>query len=221
MRSWGRIVPAVLFLFHAGVAGAADNAGAGEAFLREVVRKYAAVRTLSAGFRQEIPLQNLGIVRKAHGRVYFERPLKMRWDYRGKPAQVFLADGRHFYFRPEDAPQVLRKKIDESSLGGRIPLLLLFGKGDISDRFRVEGMIPRKEGTEKALRLVPRGDGAPDVRRIDLVVGSGDLLIREVHLYDKLGGANHLYLEETALDPSLPAGLFRFVRPEGVEVVDG
>jgi outer membrane lipoprotein-sorting protein len=59
------------------------------------------------------------------------------------------------------------------------------------------------------------------VRRIDLVVGNGDLLVREIHIYDRMGGANHLYLEGTTLDPSLPSRLFRFRKPAGVEVVDG
>jgi hypothetical protein len=36
-----------------------------------------------------------------------------------------------------------------------------------------------------------------------------------------MGGANHLYLEGTELDPSLPPRLFLFRKPAGVEVVDG
>ena len=198
---------------------AADEAG--EALLKKVTVKYSASKTFSANFRQEIPLQNLGIVRKASGQVYFERPLRMRWDYRGKDAQIFLADGEFLYFRPADSPQVFRRKLDEKSLGGRVPLLLLFGKGEITDLFRVEKAVTRKGGEESALRLVPRGDGAPEVRRIDLVVGNGDLTVREIHIHDRMGGGNHLYLEGTELDPSLPPRLFRFQRPAGVEVVDG
>ena len=59
------------------------------------------------------------------------------------------------------------------------------------------------------------------MRRIDLVVGTGDLLIREVHIYDRLGGANHLYLEGTVLDPVLPPDMFRFRRSPREKVVDG
>jgi outer membrane lipoprotein carrier protein len=212
---------AALFLFLASAHAAAGPEESGETLLRRVARKYAAARTFSAKFRQEVPLQNLGIVRKASGQVYFERPLKMRWDYRGEDAQIFLADGEYLYFRPADSPQVFRRKIDEKALGGRVPLLLLFGRGEIEEFFRVEKAVPRKEGGETALRLLPRGDGAPEVRRIDLVVGNGDLLVREVHIYDRMGGANHLYLEGSALDPSLPPQLFRFRKPAGIEVVDG
>ncbi|MFA5808437.1 MAG: outer membrane lipoprotein carrier protein LolA, partial [bacterium] len=85
--------------------GAAGPENAGEALLRRVGERYAAAHTLSAKFRQEIPLQNVGIVRKASGNVYFGRPLKMRWDYKGPEAQLFLADGRHFYFRPAGSSQ--------------------------------------------------------------------------------------------------------------------
>jgi len=116
---------------------------------------------------------------------------------------------------------VIRRKADEKSLGGKIPLLLLFGKGQIAEMFRVESASPRKGGEETVLRLLPRGDGAPEVRRVDLVVSTGDALIREVHLYDRLGGENHLYLSDVTLDPVLPGDLFRFRLPPGVAVVDG
>ncbi len=194
---------------------------AGEALLRRVGQRYADVRTLSATFRQEIPLQNVGIVRKASGTVYFGRPLKMRWDYKGPEAQMFLADGRYFYFRPAGSTQVIRRVVDEKGLGGKIPLLLLFGKGEITALFRVDAADPRKGGEETVLRLSPRGDGAPEIRRIDLVVGTGDALIREIHVFDRMGGENHIYLTGVTVNPSLPSGFFRFRKPAGVSVVDG
>ncbi|MHB8832265.1 MAG: LolA family protein, partial [Desulfobacteria bacterium] len=148
----------VLLFLPLATGGAAGTESAGEALLRRVGQRYADVRTLSATFRQEIPLQNVGIVRKASGTVYFGRPLKMRWDYKGPEAQMFLADGRYFYFRPAGSPQVIRRKVDEKGLGGKIPLLLLFGKGEIAALFRVDAADPRKGGEETVLRLSPLGD---------------------------------------------------------------
>jgi outer membrane lipoprotein carrier protein len=212
----------LLLVFAAVVAAAASPEGEGQAFLVRVAKKYGAARALSARFRQEVPLQNVGVVRKASGKVFFERPLKMRWDYGGADAQLFMSDGEHFYFRPAGSSKIFRKKADEKSLGGKIPLLLLFGRGgEITEMFRVEEILRRKGGAETALVLVPRAGGAPEVRRVDLVAGTDDLVIREVHLYDRTGGANHLYLEGTRFDPALPEGLFRFRKPEGTEIVDG
>ncbi len=223
MRNVHRAALAALIIFAAAfppVASGGDAAD-GTALLRRVAARYSGVQTLSARFRQEVPLQNVGVVRKASGQVYFRRPLRMRWDYRAPGEQLFLADGSHFYFRPPDSTQVYRRKIDAGTIGGRIPLLLLFGEGDITEFFRVEAMTPLKERAETALRLVPKGDGAPDVKRVDLVVDDSDLAIRQVHLYDRLGGSNHLYLDDIVIDPSLPADLFRFRKPPGTEVVDG
>lgn len=215
------LLACVLLLPPPATGGAAGTEGAGEALLRRVGERYGAALTLSATFRQEIPLQNVGIVRKASGTVYFGRPLRMRWDYKGPEAQMFLADGRYFYFRPAGSTQVVRRGVDEKGLGGKIPLLLLFGKGEITTLFRVDAADPRKDGEETVLRLSPRGDGAPEVRRIDLVVGTGDALIREIHVFDRLGGENHLYFTDVTVDPSLPADLFRFRKPAGASVVDG
>jgi outer membrane lipoprotein carrier protein len=218
-----RAALAALFLLIAAGSPAApgEREADGEALLQRVAEKYSGVKTLSARFRQEVPLENVGVVRKAAGKVYFRRPLRMRWDYRAPGEQLFLADGEYFYFRPPDSTQVFRRKIDEGALGGRIPLLLLFGKGDITEHFRVEEATPLEGRGKTALRLVPKGDGAPEVRRIDLVVDDAGLAIREIHLYDRLGGSNHLYLEDIVVDPVLPADLFRFRESPGVEVVDG
>lgn len=218
-----RAALAALFLLVAVVSPNVSGGGEadGDALLRRVAERYGGVKTLSARFRQEVPLQNVGIVRKAAGRVTLQRPLRMRWDYQVPGKQLFLADGESFYFQPPDSPRVFRRKIDEGALGGRIPLLLLFGKGDITDYFRVEKAIPLEGRKETALRLVPKGDGAPEVRRVDLVVDDAGLAIREIHLYDHLGGSNHLYLDDIVIDPVLPADHFRFRESPGVEVVDG
>lgn len=222
MRYVYRAAPAALFLFlMAFLPAASGGAAEGEALFRRVAQKYQNATTLSARFRQEVPLQNVGIVRKAAGQVYFQRPLRMRWDYRVPKDQLFLADGNYFYFRPPDSLEVFRRKIDEEALGGRVPLLLLFGKGDITEYFRVEEAMPLKGGKRTAIRLLPKGEGAPEVRRVDLVVDDADLTIREIHLYDHLGGANHLYLDDIVIDPSLPADLFRFREPPGSKMVDG
>jgi len=215
------LLACILLLLPLAPGLAAGPEADGEALLRRVGERYAAAHTLSAKFRQEIPLQNVGIVRKASGSVYFGRPLKMLWDYKGPETQLFLADGRYFYFLPAGSSQVIRRLVDEKGLGGKIPLLLLFGKGEITALFRVDAADPRKGGEETVLRLSPRGDGAPEVRRIDLVVGTRDALIREVHLFDRMGGENHLYLTDVTVNPSLSADFFRFRKPAGVSVVDG
>jgi len=211
-------VAAALFLWI--LVPAARGAEDAQRLLEKVSARYASAHALSADFRQEVPLQQLGIVRRAAGRVYFERPLRMRWDYDAPNDQLFLADGTSFYFRPPDSPRVFRRRIDEQALGGKIPLLLLFGDGKVSEFFRATESAVRNGGGEIALRLVPVGEAANEVRRVDLVVGSVDFLIREVHLYDRLGGANHLFLRNMKLDPVLPEGLFRFRPTPGVEVVD-
>jgi outer membrane lipoprotein carrier protein len=205
----------------AGVSALAAGTGDGEALLAKVAAKYATAQTLSADFRQEVPLANLGIVRKASGRLFFARPSKMRWDYKKPDTQMFLADGEFLYFRPADSKQVFKRKIGEGALGGKIPLLLFFGKGDMASMFTVESAEPVRKGAATALRLVPKGDGAPEVKRIDLVVENEGLHIVEIHLYDRLGGTNHLYLDGIVFNPSLPADQFRFRKPAGTEVVNG
>lgn len=219
-RGLRAVAAALLLLLGAATAGTADEGAAGD-WLGKVSRKYGAVRSLSARFRQEVPLARVGVVRKAQGRVWFERPLRMRWEYERPPDQLFLADGRHFWFRPSGSDRVFKSPIDERAAGGRVPLLLLFGRGQLGEFFRAEEAIPRAGGAEMALRLVPRDGGAGEVRRVDLVVDATTLAVREIHLYDRLGGSNHLFLRDLAIDPPIGEGFFRYVPIPGTEVVEG
>jgi len=76
----------------------------------------------------------------------------------GPETQLFLADGRYFYFLPAGSSQVIRRVVDERARR-KDPLLLLFGKGEITTLFRVDAGRPRKGGEETVLRLSPRGTG--------------------------------------------------------------
>src|SRR4030067_859654 len=133
MQTVARAAVAALFLFTAGFPP--DACGSGEAdgtnLLHRVAEKYSTVTTLSATFRQEVPLQDVG------------------------------------------------------------------GGGESTEYFRVEEANPLPGGKETVLRLVPKGDGAPEVRRVDLVVDDTDLTIRQVHLYARLGGAHPPHLART------------------------
>ncbi len=217
----GAVAAFLAILILSGAQAFSAGPGEGEALLAKVGAKYATAQTLSARFRQEVPLANLGIVRKAAGDLYFARPSKMRWEYKKPDNQMFLADGEFLYFRPTDSKQVFKRKIGEGALGGKIPLLLFFGKGEMASMFAVESSEPVRKGAATAMRLVPKGDGAPEVKRIDLVIENEQLHIVEIHIYDKLGGTNHLYLEGIVFNPSLPADQFRFKKPAGTEVVTG
>ena len=87
--------------------------------------------------------------------------------------------------------------------------------------FRVQDAVSQQDGNLVALRLVPKGEGAPEIRKIELLVDVRENLIVEVHLFDRLGGENHLFLSEIRFDPKLPADLFRFRNPTDIPVVDG
>ena len=73
MKMHRAILFACILLLPLAASRAAGPETAGEALLRRVGERYAAAQTLSAKFRQEVPLQNVGIVRKASGTVYFGR----------------------------------------------------------------------------------------------------------------------------------------------------
>jgi len=217
------IVLAALLVVSGGALAARPQAPSKPA--REVAaalqKKYDTIRDFTADFVHNYESGMLHKKLSERGTVRVKKPGKMRWDYKGPDAQLYLADGRYFYFRPAGSSQVIRRGVDEKGLGGKIPLLLLFGKGEITALFRVDAADPRKGGEETVLRLSPRDDGAPEVRRIDLVVGTGDVLIREIHVFDRMGGENHLYLTDVTVNPSLPPDVFRFRKPAGVSVVDG
>lgn len=199
--------------------------------------RYRNARTLQATFLERYS-ENDQLAREEAGVAYFQRPGKMRWEYRSPEKNVFLVDGKMAWFYVPADHTVTRAPAKQST-DWRTPLALLAGEMKLS---RVCGSVratpsePAITSGDVVLYCSERGDdsrkrknetdpgalqdtNSEDAVYLEVAPESGELvrvLVRET------GGVSiDFRFENWRFDPPVAASLFRFDVPPGVAIVNG
>lgn len=173
-------------------------------------------RTLQGRFEQELLSGALGAGIEESGRIYIERPGRMRWDYLEPERKVAIVDGdRTTLFLEEDLQLMLGRLEGEGDL---LPALLA-GQGRLDSLFEAS-LVPteasEKRGSHRLL-LVPRRPGEV-FENVELALGRRDFGIIAAVVLD--AGGNRLFYRffELERNRDLPTGIFSFEPPEGTAV---
>lgn len=167
---------------------------------------------LEGRFEQRVYDPNGQLDDSSSGTLALRAPRQFRWQVVEPFPQLIVADGDNVWIFDEDLAQVTvrAQSIEEA----QSPLTVLTDLGQL-DRDYEAGELPDAEGL-RWLRLTPRADEAPFVH-CDL--GFGPEGLSQMVLYDRLGQRNALHFSGWRRNPALDPALFRFVPPEGVDVV--
>ena len=194
------------------LAGAEDAAS--ELALRVDARQRR-VTDLTARFVQSYRSGALGRELVERGNLAIKRPGRMLWEYRDPERKTFLSDGKTFFFYvPADKQVIVRDQAGERGL----PMLLLAGQGDIVSQFEV-GLEDSPLPGARRLRLVPRKPD-PELERVYLDVDDQARIVG-IEVVDAQGNRSRFRFEQLRENVGLPAKLFHFEIPKGVEVVAG
>ena len=149
----------------------------------------------------------------SRGTLMLLRPNRFRWDYQEPYKQQIVADGQRLWLYDEDLAQVVVKPLDKAL--GDTPAMLLSGSGAIEDRFKIEELGDRGDGlawvqltpkqADTGFEAVRLGFDAHDLRRMELVDGFGQV--------------TRMQFDDVVRDPAIKPAAFRFVLPEGVDVI--
>lgn len=198
-----------------GAAAALLLASASPEVLPRVQAWLDGTRTLEGNFEQTLESGVVDSGLTERGKVYLERPGKMRWDYRDPEVKVALVVGeRTELYLAEDRQLVRGSLADQNAL---LPALLA-GKGRIGDLFEADDAGPGPQGARR-LRLRPREAGGA-VEEIVLVVDPGDGSLSGAEVLDAAGNRTAFRFSGWKRNGKLPAGIFAFDPPPGTEFVD-
>jgi len=188
------------------------------ALLRCVQARYGGLRDLTAAFAQESRVVSLGRNRNRTGRLFFQAPGRMRWEYDGPELQLVVADGTQLWFHRPERRQVVVQPMD-AAFTRQTPLLFLFGRGDFAAEFTWdERELAPGAGGLVSIALRPRVE-APDLSRLVLEVAGGECRLAGTIVEDAFGNVTHLVFSGERTNTGLDAGLFHFAPPKGTEVV--
>ncbi len=176
---------------------------------------YHRIKTMQAGFIQTRYDENGRPLQTSEGTFALQRPGKFRFEYTKPYRQLYVADGGKIWHYDPDLEQVIVKSVDAAL--GDTPALLLSGKEPLADRFVIRDL--RREGSDlQWLELRPKGEES-SFRSVRL--GFSDRGLRLMEVVDILGQTTRLQFRQVRVNEPVPADLFRFVAPKGVDVIDG
>ena len=206
------------------------------AVLRRFEERYRRAARLESTFLERYT-ENGRLLRTEAGKVYFQRPGKMRWDYESPEKNVFVVDGKNAWFYVPTDHTVTRVAAKRST-DWRTPLALLVGEMKVSRICNRIGLAERQAPEYSAdvmLYCEPRGasnfrEGGDSGRKADSPEGrdmvylevqesSGELV--RVLVSDPGGVGIEFRFANWQLNPQLDDSFFSFQVPPGVAIVNG
>lgn len=188
---------------------------------------YRRARTIAGVFLEKYTSGGSGLVVES-GKVYFEKPGRMRWDYDSPETKMFLVDGKNvWYYVPADHT-ASRTSIKESSdwrtplalLAGKVNLERLCGSLTLGDRHTPGGKNAKAgEAGDTVLVCRPRKADENIFQELLLEVNSRNQLVRlDVNQPGDIEMDFHFgdWHENVPIEPEK----FHFEPPRGVAIVD-
>ena len=169
------------------------------------------VTSFAAGFRQQLFDSTGRSVQESRGRFYIQRPGRFRWEY-DEPEQLVVCDGQLLWMYDSDLEQVTVRTVDDTLRG--TPAMLLSGQGQLDDSFEI-GAVYEEEGLSW-IELMPRGEN-PEFKGVRVGLAEGQVAVMEVR--DSLDQVTRIDFHDLEFGTELPATLFQFTPPEGVDVI--
>jgi outer membrane lipoprotein carrier protein len=179
----------------------------------EQLREFASSTRAARGeFTQVQALSSGRSGASSSGTFAFIRPGRFRWEVTRPIEQVIVTDGERVHFYDKDLRQVTVRKMNEAI--GSTPAAILFGSNDLEANF-----IIKDAGSADGLDWLtaqPRSkESGFELIRIGFKAG----LPEAMDVRDAFGQTTRFTFRAIERNPALDQGLFRFVAPKGVDVI--
>jgi len=203
-----------LFILAIFVGGASATGGSGKAsgLVKRLEERYRSIKTLTADFRQ-VSKGLSSMDGASGGKVYFKRPGRIRWSYKGDITDEIIGDGKVIWFYQPDLNQVFKSR--ETDPG--ISTDFLSGMMNIRKYFRAS-----EDGKKKGLvsiRLEPR-EYHPQIKALVLLVDGKTLLVKSFVLTDHYGNTTTVTFSKIRVNPPIDDEMFTFTPPQGTVIIE-
>ena len=217
-----KLKPRMLSCWPAAMLLLAGTAGAAEPTVKEVVRaveqRYNQPRTLEADFVQRYTQGAMTLVES--GRVYFQKPGRMRWEYADPDEKLFLTDGDYAYLYVPDERQVRRQPLKKAP-EWQAAFALLLGRVNLNrllDHIELVRVHSLEGPALWQLRGLARSD-QPTFREIWLDLNDSYQVLR-IEIRQPDGSLMEFHFRRWRENHPLAPDLFRLSVPPGTAWID-
>lgn len=165
--------------------------------------------SLKADFVQSVLDGRGSVIQKTSGQMAMQRPGKFRWETQKPGQQLVIADGKKIWFYDVDLQQVTVQK--QQATHSNSPALLLNGEPtNLVKDFII---------TQPANGIYQLKPKRTDSLFSIVELGFQTNKLKSMRLQDSFGQITTVQFSNVENNSVLPANLFQFVLPKGVDVV--
>lgn len=189
-----------------------------ETVARALERHYNQARTLEADFVQRYTLGAQTLVES--GRVYFQKPGRMRWDYTSPRDKLFLTDGEFAYLYVAGERQVRRQPLKKAA-EWEAAFAMLLGRAELKRVFGTLELVRVHELESPAhwqLRALPRS-GRQAFQEVWFDLDARYRILR-VEIRQRDGSLMEFHFRRWRENHPLAPDLFRLQLPPGTAWLD-
>jgi len=202
----------------AGALAAQTSAVTPEEAVANLEKALKAARTLRADFEQLHYSMSVSEPLREKGELLFEKPDRMRWEYKSPQDKVFLyKEGVLETYLPEDK-QLTRSPVAEEALKSDIFGIFL-GTMSFRDAYAIESNpFPTDAARVRQVKLTPKTEG--DYSHILLEIDETTWLLRRAIFLEWAGAKREFVFSRVRTGIRLPSDAFTLKVPPGTEVID-
>lgn len=187
--------------------------------LRKVESNYQQTQAFTAYFRQmTTSAAASAMVTEASGKLFYEKPRQMRWEYDKPEPQTFVANQQLAWLHVPAEKQI--SLYDAKALFSS-PLAQTFFEGvvELKNNFDVTLDLNQSNVARAVLKLIPKKED-PQIKKLYLWIDLPAHRISAVESHDALGNTNKITLESQVVASNLDAKLFQLEIPAATIVMD-
>jgi outer membrane lipoprotein-sorting protein len=172
----------------------------------------ASIDTLAGEFTQKNRVKLFKQELSAQGRLYFQRPRQIRWEYTTPDPSTLVLDGSRATLKtPGAAPQVFDLDKDATMRAIFEQLLTWLGPGSLNQARGDWDLAAGGTATAPTLVLTPKADRpvARAFTRVELRIDGKSGLLRAIALVEKNGDQKEITFTKLHKNVALPADAFR------------
>lgn len=191
------------------IAPLGASAETGEVLLSRFVSD---VNTFEASFSQNVYAESGEVMQSSDGILAITRPGRFKWTYSAPYPQEIVADGKNLWIYDIELEQVTVKPLTEILTG--TPFALLTSETALQENF-----ILQEAGENDGLTWVRLHPIVTDTDFTSVEIGLNQQGIRVMNLYDQFSQKTVIQFVDVKTNHAIPAKAYRFVPPEGVDVI--
>jgi outer membrane lipoprotein carrier protein len=175
-------------------------------------------QTLEANFEHIYYSAVVSTPLKERGKVYFQKPDLMRWEYKEPENNIYLYKGDKFQWYFVEDNQLERGSITDEGQESEI-LYILTGKKKLLDYYSVEwNPSPGENPQDSQIKLIPKQEDDESYLLLD--IDKKNWLIRKIILVDWEGNQTEFRFSQLKVNIALPKNIFELKLPADVEIIE-